>query len=137
MSGRLTLGLKVGDTVGTQEGIGVGMTGDGLDGDAEGASDEAGGIWLRRGRSSVVMGAILGYVTGRVETNDGRRQRKGLLLHVGVTRTYGNGDKRSKVGTSGFCLGSGKCMVEWRSGRLIDWAPSSAYWMLDCGGFLC
>jgi hypothetical protein len=24
-------------------------------------------------------------------------------------------------------------MVEWRSGRLIDWAPSSAYWMLDCG----
>ena len=90
----LTLGLKVGDTVGTQEGIGVGMTGGGLDGDAEGASDgiywawdEAGGIWLRRGRSSVVMGAILGYVTGRVETNDGRRQRKGLLLHVGVART--------------------------------------------------
>ena len=50
--------------------------------------------------------------------------------------TSGTGD-RSKVVTSGFCLGSGKCMVEWRSGRLIDWAPSSAYWMLDCGGFLC
>ena len=35
---------------------------------------------------------------------------------------------------SGFCLGSGKCLVERLSGRVIDGAPSNAYRMLDCQG---
>ena len=35
---------------------------------------------------------------------------------------------------SGFCLDSGKCLVERLLRRVIDGAPSYAYRMLDCKG---
>jgi hypothetical protein len=138
-----TLGLRVGGTVGAQEGIVVGITGGGRDGDAEGANDgiywargEAGVIWWHRG--SVVNEACHLWVRdwaswgeGWMETTKGWGER-GCRTICWDEMVGG----RSKAVMMWFCLDSGKCLVERRSGRVIDEAPSYAYRMLEYG-FLC